>query len=63
MIRDKETCETACKKLNLPQKTLVDNFICYKDGQGNCYQDGLNGGGAFLICQKSGKTVGKFRRN
>ena len=63
MIRDKETCETACQKLDLPQKTLLGNFRCYKDEQGDCYQNGQNGGGASIICQKSGKTVGKFRRN
>jgi len=57
VIMDKETCETACKELNLQQKTLLGNHKCYKDGQGNCYQNGENGGGASIICQKSGKSV------
>jgi len=57
VIMDKETCETACRKLNIPQKTLLGNFKCYKDGQGFCYQDGQNGGGASIICRKSEKTV------
>ena len=31
--------------------------ICYKDAKGKCYQDGFNGAGAFMICEKGYQII------
>ena len=31
--------------------------ICYKDTKGKCYQDGFNGVGAFMICEKGYQII------
>ena len=54
-IMDKQTCKEACRALNAPQIQILGNNLCYKDFQGNCYQNGRNGAGASLICKKDGK--------
>ena len=48
---DESTCIKACMRLNLPLKEILGNYKCYKDGLGNCYQNGRNGDGASLICK------------
>jgi len=55
-IMDEKTCKQACKALNVPQIQILGNNLCYKDHQGNCYQNGRNGAGASLICIKSVKS-------
>ena len=52
---DEKTCKQACKALNVPQIQILGNNLCYKDHQGNCYQNGRNGAGASLICTKYGE--------
>ena len=32
---------------------MIDGLICYKDQAGNCYQNGLNGRGASMVCEKT----------
>ena len=54
-IMDEKTCKQACKALNVPQIQILGNNLCYKDHQGNCYQNGINGAGASLICTKYGE--------
>ena len=51
---DQSTCKTACDKLNIPKKQILGNYGCYKDGGGNCHQNGKNGGGASMICMVNG---------
>ena len=46
-------------RLNLPLKEILGNYKCYKDGLGNCYQNGRNGDGASLICKMLATQKGK----
>ena len=48
-------CRVACKILDIPQKQILGGNVCYKDSQGNCYQNGRNGAGDSLVCHKVGK--------
>ena len=50
-ITDETTCREACTMLNLPQGEILGDSLCYKDGQGNCYQNGRQGSGASMICK------------
>ena len=50
-------CRVACKILDIPQKQILGGNVCYKDSQGNCYQNGRNGAGDSLVCQKVGKFL------
>lgn len=59
-IKDEKTCKEACTFLNLPLGEILGNFGCYKDGQGNCYQNGRQGSGASMICKTSEKISDKF---
>ena len=59
-INDISTCRKACNELKFPVKKLKDGDICYKDGAGNCYQNGGNGGGAAFVCKK-GTDVHKIK--
>ena len=61
-ITDGKTCREACTMLNLPQGEILGNNFCYKDGQGNCYQNGHQGSGASMICKASEELSGRFRR-
>ena len=60
IITDRTLCEDACRELDLPQKEILDNFKCYKDGAGNCYQNGHHGAGASLICNQ-GKHIKTYK--
>ena len=52
-----KSCHEACSTLNLPEKgKFEDGMPCYKDYQGNCYQNGLQGDGASLICNVSNQN-------
>ena len=51
-INDISTCQKACNELKIPVKQLKDGDICFKDREGNCYQNGKNGGGAAFVCTK-----------
>merc|ERR1712154_119767 len=48
-------CKDACTELDIPykKKDMKSGKICYKDAKGKCYQDGLNGAGASVICEKA----------
>ena len=59
-INDISTCQKACNELTIPVKQLKDGDICYKDREGNCYQNGKNGGGAAFVCKK-GTDVYKIK--
>ena len=58
-ITDESTCIKACMRLNVPLKEILGNYKCYKDSQGNCYQNGQNGDGASLICKMPAIQKGK----
>ena len=62
LIRDKLTCQKACKKLKLPEKEMIDAlFQCYKDKQGNCNHNSYEiPVGASLICKTTNKNFGKL---
>merc|ERR1712136_369940 len=57
-IADEKTCREACTFLNLPLGQILGNYKCYKDGQGNCYQNGRQGPEASMICKASEKFSG-----
>ena len=59
-IMDETSCREACRRLNVPQEKILGSFYCYKDGQGNCYQDDQHGPGASLICKRSEQIEGGF---
>ena len=54
-ITDTENCKEACDELNI---TIADireiqpGYVCYKNMQGNCYQNGQIKGGDSLVCEK-----------
>ena len=50
-INDQAMCKNACTQLNVPHKEILGGFVCYKDGGGNCHQNGKNGGGASMVCK------------
>ena len=52
-------CKEACKELDIPfkNKDMKTGEICYKDAKGKCYQDGFNGVGAFMICEKGYQII------
>ena len=54
VITRSSLCKEGCKELNIPfqNKNMKSGQLCYKDGKGKCYQNGLNGAGASLICEK-----------
>ena len=60
LIYDAKTCRDACKTLNLQQMEILGGELCYKDSQGNCYQNGGNGDSASVICKKHGKRSKKY---
>ena len=62
LILDRSTCKKACKILKVPEKQILGDFKCYKDRHGNCYQNGHNGDGAFMICKKSDLSKGKIKK-
>lgn len=71
LIYDATTCKNACDELSVPRQQILGGYVCYKDSKGKCYQDGYNGGGASMVCKKSGSahppstwklTVLRFRR-
>jgi hypothetical protein len=54
-ITDPEGCSSALTSLGIPIVGVVSgSAVCYKDGRGNGYNNGLNGGGAYLICKVTG---------
>merc|ERR1712048_1384440 len=52
-IRSKSGCEKALDALGIPKKEVKDNAPCYKDGKGDGYANGKNGGGAYFVCSKA----------
>lgn len=38
--------------ISFKETDLQSGQLCYKDARGNCYQNGLNGKGASLICRE-----------
>ena len=51
LIMDESTCRKGCNTLKVPEKEILGGYKCYIDGAGKCYQNGRNGGGAFMICK------------
>jgi len=54
LIYDASTCKNACDELSIPKQEILGSYVCYKDSKGKCYQNGHNGGGASMVCKKSG---------
>ena len=46
-------CSTAFTALGLSETSTADGAVCYKNGEGDGRQDGGNGGGAKLVCDKN----------
>ena len=61
-IADEKTCREACTFLNFPLGQILGNYKCYKDGQGNCYQNGRQGPGSSMICKASEKNSGRLKK-
>ena len=59
VITRSSLCKEACKELGIPFKTkdMKTGKICYKDAKGKCYQDGFQGAGAFMICEKGCQII------
>ena len=57
LINDKETCITACDDLEIPKKSILGGYVCYKDSRGYCYQNGHNGAGASMVCTNKGSAA------
>ena len=54
-ITDAVKCKEACKELNITVKkaeSIESGYVCYKDIQGNCYQDGRNDERTSLVCEQ-----------
>ena len=53
-ITNREQCDSALKSLGIKLRTLSPGSnVCYKGGSGKGYNNGHNGGGAWLICKVS----------
>ena len=53
-IMDVKTCREACKTLKVQESGIFGGYVCYKDIQGRCNQNGKNGPVASLICKRTG---------
>ena len=53
------TCRDACRELNISfqENDIQSGYLCYKDARGKCYQNGLNGNGASLICKIDSEII------
>ena len=51
---DEKTCREACKTLNVKESGIFGGYVCYKDAQERCNQNGKNGPVASLICKRAG---------
>jgi hypothetical protein len=56
-IKDEILCRDACTSLGLPIKEIINGYVCYKDRRGHCYQNGQNGDGASMVCEKLSKFM------
>ena len=57
LILDETTCRDACKFFSLPERKFKSVYnICYKDRNGDCYQNGKNLVEAVPICKIPGKN-------
>lgn len=55
-VTDGEECERALVSLGVPVVGVSkwSGNLCYKDGQGNGYNNGHQGGGAYIVCSNNG---------
>ena len=49
---DIKTCREACKTLNVKESGIFGGYVCYKDAQERCNQNGKNGPVASLLCKR-----------
>ena len=51
---EEKTCREACKTLNVKESGIFGGYVCYKDAQERCNQNGKNGPVASLLCKRAG---------